>query len=147
MGPINVRTLQQALTVWANSEEGRRLGAASPGRIDGSWGPITHESLRSFVSVVAPQRGLDAARVLAPLRSLPVGASMVELPDALIHDVEMLALSYPAIARRAAAEAGSSVTEAASAAITTVRRMPTWGWVALGLGAFGLGYWIWTRIR
>jgi len=77
---ISVSEVQQGLTYWRNVESrGLTDDAPSPGRIDGMWGPRTHEALRAYVAHHAGGSRFDAARVLAPLRSVPARTREIEL--------------------------------------------------------------------
>lgn len=77
---ISVREVQQGLTYWRNVESrGWTDDAPSPGRIDGLWGPRTHEALRAYVAWHAPRARYDSARVMAPLRSVEARTHEIEL--------------------------------------------------------------------
>jgi len=93
---ISVRTVQEGLTYWSRVESrGLTDDAPSPGRIDGRWGPVTHEALRAYVAFHAGQHGgYDSARVMAPLRSLPRRAVELELELYFVSRLQTHALLY-----------------------------------------------------
>lgn len=91
--PISVDVLQRGILGYRQSVDS---SVPSPGRVDGAWGPVTHEALRGYVATVAPRFGLDAAVVLAPLRSVPARARTVELNDMIAATLTDMAASYRA---------------------------------------------------
>lgn len=98
---LSVREAQQGLTYWANvASRGRTSDAPHPGRIDGQWGPRTHDALRAYVAFHAGQHGgYDSARVLAPLRSTPARARDVEFERYFVTLLEGHARLYRNLSR------------------------------------------------
>lgn len=134
---ISVRVVQMGLI-------GGRV-APSPGPADGLWGPLTHESLRSYVASAAGSMGLDAARVLAPLRNVPARSRSIELPNEIASHLERMAGQYRDVQREV--QPAVQTPTATIPAVTTQQAgsTPVWPWVVGGLVVFGLGYWAYRR--
>lgn len=146
MTQLSVTVVQRGLAVFALSGEGQRNRVSGPGRIDGDWGPLTHESLRGFVATVASTFGLDAARVLAPLRDLPVGTRTLDLPPGIANHLDQFARAW----RPLIESAHVPVLTPDDAPPLMQRQAPrsTWPYVLGGaVIVFGLGWWAWARLR
>lgn len=102
MTTLSVREAQKGLVVWYEEISEPEDRAVDPGRVDGLWGPATHEALRAYVAVRAPAYGLSAPRELAPLRSTPARATSIELHPRLALYLRDMAVLYPPPSRRTA---------------------------------------------
>lgn len=127
---IGVRTIQKALKVWlANGPDGEAL---DPGPVDGLWGPQTHEALRMFVSFTARGEGLDAARVLAPLRSVPARSRSIQLEESVAVGLTELSRSYEPMVRNDAAADSPTLP-----VVTGSSKLPMILGVVAGVALFG----------
>lgn len=152
---ISLTTVQQALTAMHTEDPGR---VPSPGRVDGTWGPITEASFEAWVDAYASHiPGQVDVDVSGERGSQALSIS----PESLEAALRLAANRYvgggaatprPSTStRRPRPEEAGPVPEAGHELAVRGMTMPRWGWWALGaaalVGVVGFVWWWQQRKR
>lgn len=144
---IPVATVQRGLTVWyynAPTDAPR----ASPGPVDGLWGPRTRRALEVFVRHVGPQREppVSWALTLEDLGTPVARASEISVPARVAEDLFQLSRSYAGLQEHLREQAPPPpVASMAPLPIQSPSLVPVILGTVVGAGVIGGVLWYLTR--